>query len=506
MPGSRAGVTPLRLSSRPEAAAVVAAAAVLAWNLGGGSLASSDDAVYARAAREMARAGHWLLPTWLGEPLFDKPPLLFWLLRLSGGLLGWGEAAMRLPGVFGAVVALGYLVGVVREAVGRAPTARWAGPLAVGLTVASTAFTMNVRRPLTDPLLCAAVLAGLFHAARLLRRPARGDAVALGIAGGLGVLAKWVAVAPFALVALVALGRRRRWRALALGAGVALAVAAPWHVAVTIRHGEAFWTSYLGYHVLARAAEPLVGETSPLYYVRAAWSRDGALALVLGGGLIGGTAVSLRARDGGRRALALVVGAAWLQLLVLHVAGTRLYHYLVPAVPLAAAAAAAAIARLPSRGRALAAGGVAAIAVASFATGPLHPHLTRPDYAPGAEHLGRGPLADLPPEATLVVWEDYDPALIWYADHPARIWTQHERFWSLQQSVAMMRRAEAVVRAEEEAMEELIRRRGPVIVVAPLARDEGLEPWIRRARQRRRVDDRRYPEHGRRVVRLGAEP
>jgi len=63
----------------------------------------------AQAAREMARAGRWLVPLLYGEPYYDKPAPFYWLLRAFQHVLGEGELALRLPSVLaslGTVAAL----------------------------------------------------------------------------------------------------------------------------------------------------------------------------------------------------------------------------------------------------------------------------------------------------------------------------------------------------------------------------------------------------------------
>jgi 4-amino-4-deoxy-L-arabinose transferase-like glycosyltransferase len=47
---------------------LAAAAVVLSWNLGQGSLMPSDDAIYAQAAREALADGRLLDVTWQGRP------------------------------------------------------------------------------------------------------------------------------------------------------------------------------------------------------------------------------------------------------------------------------------------------------------------------------------------------------------------------------------------------------------------------------------------------------
>ena len=71
--------------------AALFAAVVLSINLGQGSILSSDDALYAQMAREMSQGGGWLTAYWLGEAVFEKPPILLWMLRCIGPLFGWSD-------------------------------------------------------------------------------------------------------------------------------------------------------------------------------------------------------------------------------------------------------------------------------------------------------------------------------------------------------------------------------------------------------------------------------
>ena len=229
----RAGVTP----SRHALGMTGAFALILLISLGSGSIASSDDALYAQMAREMAASGSWLTATWHGVEVFEKPPLLLWLLRLFGPLLSWSEFGLRLPGVLGAACTLYFMVRLVHAET----SSLAAGALACLLALATVTFTLNARRPMTDPLLCAAVMATVWYTACVCALPRRSAAIALGISGGLGLLAKWVAMGPVALVSVIALVSRRRFKAIGIASVVAFVVAAPWFIAMTLRHGGGFW-------------------------------------------------------------------------------------------------------------------------------------------------------------------------------------------------------------------------------------------------------------------------
>jgi 4-amino-4-deoxy-L-arabinose transferase-like glycosyltransferase len=481
-----------------DALVLALAALLLSLHLGEGSLASSDDAIYAQMAREMSEAGVWAETPWMGTIVFEKPPLLPWLLRLSGEGLGWTPFAMRLPGVLAGLLALLFAMRLSRHALEE--VSPWAPALAVALTVSTVAFTMTVRRPLTDPLLAAGVLGALWYGSRVACTGRLLPAVGLGLAVGLGALAKSVAIGPAAAAVFVGLAWRSRWKGLALGALVAVLVALPWHALMTFRYGGTFWESYLGYHVLARAGSSLVPGDGPLTYATLAWQEDGMTSVLLLVGLAFGTWLWHRRKDScDALTLGLTVWTAWLTLALLHVAGTRLFHYLLPVVPLAAVATASTLAA--RKGFAVV---CALIALVGFLQGPLDPHLRDPDYGKNDRLLAAGPLRDLPEDAELVVWEDYDPGLVFATGRPARIWTAHEGFYAIQSSIDMMRRSGAVVFASPEARARLARTPAPVVLVAPGERSAGLLAFAEEARKVRAVEVGSFAETGHRIVRLAA--
>lgn len=60
-------------------------------------LTDLDEGFYASVAWEMRQSGDWRTPTLGGEPWFEKPPLLYWLMTLSMRVFGENEFALRLP-------------------------------------------------------------------------------------------------------------------------------------------------------------------------------------------------------------------------------------------------------------------------------------------------------------------------------------------------------------------------------------------------------------------------
>ena len=66
------------------------------------SLTNPDEVFYAQTAREMGQHNSWLIPYLFGAPQFEKPVLLYWLLRAGFALFGSTSFAARFfPALFG---------------------------------------------------------------------------------------------------------------------------------------------------------------------------------------------------------------------------------------------------------------------------------------------------------------------------------------------------------------------------------------------------------------------
>src|SRR5207247_5609537 len=72
-----------------------------------------DEGRYAEIPREMLERGEWVVPYLQGQPYFDKPPLLYWLVMLSYWVFGVHDWAARLVPALAvhACVLLVYLIG-----------------------------------------------------------------------------------------------------------------------------------------------------------------------------------------------------------------------------------------------------------------------------------------------------------------------------------------------------------------------------------------------------------
>ncbi len=190
----------------------------------------------------MDEAQYWAWSHELAFGYFSKPPLLAWIIAASEHVCGSGEACVRVASPL-LHFATGLIVYALAEELYDAQTAAWSAVaycLAPGVIFSSRIISTDV------PLLLFWAIALLAYV-KLLRRPDWRWAAVLGVALGLGMLAKY-AMIYFLLSAVCAawvdrdaralLRRPQTWAALAI-AGVLLIPNVLWNAAndfVTLRH------------------------------------------------------------------------------------------------------------------------------------------------------------------------------------------------------------------------------------------------------------------------------
>jgi 4-amino-4-deoxy-L-arabinose transferase-like glycosyltransferase len=208
------------------------------FRLGGAGLVGPDEPRYAWVGRAMAQSGDWITPRLWGQPWFEKPALLYWMIG-AGFRVGLGpDLAPRLPIALLGTAFLAFYWWMLRREFGC--RAAWFATLILGSSVAWLGFS---QAGVTD-----LPLTVTFSAAMLLALPWMGkrDARFLPAASamlGLAVLAK--GLVPLALAAPLVL--RIRWIRDLLRPRVLLpffAVAMPWYVLCYLRNGPAFLSEF----------------------------------------------------------------------------------------------------------------------------------------------------------------------------------------------------------------------------------------------------------------------
>lgn len=297
-------------------------------------LLEPDEGRYAQIPKEMLDRGEWVVPTLQGEPYLDKPPLMYWLVRLSYAAFGVSEESARLvPAVCVHLTILAvYLLG--RRSLGER-AAFWAAML---LTVAP-GFIGVARLLLLDGLLTLCVTLSVlcgFEAVRTGRlRP--GWWAASAVASGLGFLTKGPISEVLLFVPLFAFAWLNRstarvgWKGVAVFLGIVLAVNLPWYVAMYTRQPE-----FLGYffweHNVMRFLQPF-DHLQPVWYylpILLGGFLPGVVLAVpyLRGMLTGGPEAANRSQAGGFWLLA----GLWC-VLFFSVSGSKLPTYILPAFP-----------------------------------------------------------------------------------------------------------------------------------------------------------------------------
>jgi 4-amino-4-deoxy-L-arabinose transferase-like glycosyltransferase len=292
-------------------------------------LADPSEGRYAQICREMSDSGDWVVPTWLNVPHLEKPPLAYWSGALGIRLLGRSELPARLGAVVALVASAVLAAGIARRVAGPEASV----PTALGVLVAPLPVVAGAACH-TDPFLLAATT--LFHHS-VVRRLRDGSPRALDVAAlalALGILAKGHMVLLFTVVPLACARTgvfRELWRPRRLL--LLLALTAPWFAAIEMRF-PGFFRHQAG--ALAGRATGS-GHNAPFFiYVFALAAgllpfatyapRGFARLFVTGNGLKGLVA-------GGAADRRLLLFWLLVPLVVLSAAGSRLWTYILPAVP-----------------------------------------------------------------------------------------------------------------------------------------------------------------------------
>jgi 4-amino-4-deoxy-L-arabinose transferase-like glycosyltransferase len=236
------------------------------------SLMDDVDAVQAQIARNMISSGDWVTAHLDGIPYLEKSPLVYWLIAISFKIFGFHDWAARLPIAISAVL-LCWLTGYF---------ARWAlgvtAGLYAGLVMAtSIGLFLFTRILIPDVILTLTITLAMFAFMRVLEAGEKHKAIwayTCWAAMGAGLLLKGLIAAVFPIGAAFLyllftkqLWKRETWRQIRPFTGVLLflAIAAPWHVAATLRnppylvftmHSEEgayhgfFWFYFFNEHIL----------------------------------------------------------------------------------------------------------------------------------------------------------------------------------------------------------------------------------------------------------------
>jgi 4-amino-4-deoxy-L-arabinose transferase-like glycosyltransferase len=222
-------------------------------SLGGVGFLGPDEPRYASIGREMARSGDWITPRLDGQPWFEKPPLLYWMIAAGHMARLPDEWAARLPVAFASILFLLFFAETVEREYSARVAVAATGILATSAGWLAFSFTALPDVPMSAAL-GASMLVALFDT-----RPRRGWRA--GVLLGIAVLAKGFVPAVLILpVFAIARGKR-----LAMLTSTTL-VAAPWFVLCEIRNGPVFWNEFFWKHHVDRFLVSTLEHVQPWWY------------------------------------------------------------------------------------------------------------------------------------------------------------------------------------------------------------------------------------------------
>jgi len=266
----------------------VAAAFLLFFRLGAGSLHSWTEAIYAQIGREILRTGDWNSLHHNGRLYLKKPPLFMWLTAFGYQFLGINELSARL---FSPLFALGIFLLLYM-------LARRMGSWQVGLgailillhgvkewTYAHRYNFLALSRTsnLDIPLTC--FIAWSMYLLWGGRENPR-SLVWMGVPLGLGIMTKSaVGLMPFLIAFLFVFFTRKRiawsYRHLAVGFGLGLLIALPWHLGQWLLHGREFWNDYISTTLISRVSHYMTRTKHEAYYLTVIRKGFGVSAYLL---------------------------------------------------------------------------------------------------------------------------------------------------------------------------------------------------------------------------------
>jgi 4-amino-4-deoxy-L-arabinose transferase-like glycosyltransferase len=223
------------------------------YGLGNVGFLGPDEPRYASIGREMARSHDFITPRLDGQPWFEKPPLLYWMIAAGRSMGLPDEWAARLPVTLLSVAFLIFFyLTLAREFSPRIALAS-STILATSAGWLAFSFAAVTDLPMTATF-GAAMLIAMFDT-----RSERGYVA--GALLGLSVLAKGlVPLVLFLPLILIARGKR-----LTMLAGCVL-VSAPWYLLCGLRNGWPSLQDLIWKHHFERFFSPSLQHVQPLWF------------------------------------------------------------------------------------------------------------------------------------------------------------------------------------------------------------------------------------------------
>ena len=240
---------------------IVVSFSLFLFQLGSHAFIDYDELTYAQVIDNTLQSGTVLTLSRHRSPWFDKPPLYYWSAMAAGNLFENKEIAYRLPSALTGILSVVLVMLIAFEL-----TESYVAAIIAGAILCTSPLFLEAGRQLRlDVPVTAAILFAVYSFIRGLKDPRWYMGVGVGIA--LGILTKSViGLFPLGFIFFWAVVHRSSgflksayfW----IGMALMLAIAAPWHIYLSILYGRAFWNTYLFTTVINRAAKNVLGQGS----------------------------------------------------------------------------------------------------------------------------------------------------------------------------------------------------------------------------------------------------
>jgi 4-amino-4-deoxy-L-arabinose transferase-like glycosyltransferase len=319
---------PLRLA---QAALILVVSLTL--NLAGNArtgLWDRDEPRYATCTREMRQGGDWIHPTFNGEPRYDKPILIYWLMLVGTAIGGDNPYGARLvSSIAGAATCL------LVWAWGRRMFGPKVGLLASLMLATAPIFVAESKLATTDATLTLFLVGCQFAIWELCHRPSAKAASFFWVCLSLAMLTKGpvgpAMVAAAALASKCLAGSTAAWRRVhwLFGSLAFLLMTAPWFIAIAFASRGEFYRVAVGHHIIERISTGLEEHGAfPGYYVLTAFAVFFPWSALLPSSLASAWLNRKQNPD-----FAYLLGWVVGPLVLLELVSTKLVHYYLPAYP-----------------------------------------------------------------------------------------------------------------------------------------------------------------------------
>ncbi|NET53124.1 MAG: glycosyltransferase family 39 protein [Merismopedia sp. SIO2A8] len=302
-------------------------------HLGGVPLRDWDEGLVAQVAKEMALTPFaqqtWLHPTLHGQPYFNKPPLVHWLVAIAYSLGGIHEWTARLPGAWATALSVPLLYRLGRELFPQ----RLVAILSACTYLTLLPVVRHGRLAMLDGMILCGFIALLICTLRVRRSPQW--SVGMGLCFSLLCLTKGTLGLPLLAIALgfLAWDAPRLFRSLHWWAGLLIGCipALLWYAVQGIHYGALFWDAHIVEQVFNRAVDVVEQNSGPPWYYLLELLKYSWPWLIF---LPMGTRAVYRDRALSWAKLVTIWGVGYLGLISMM--GTKLPWYIMPLYPVVA--------------------------------------------------------------------------------------------------------------------------------------------------------------------------